>query len=170
DIRSDLKRLRRETDSSRVIVAALDDVTGPGRSSASSRAALSQSRSVAAAGTCSSPAASAAGSTVDPSQSGVLGSGATGTSLPARMGWKLWAPVAAVVVAAISTAIYMYAHRTPMLAEKDSVIIADFANTTGDPVFDGTLRQGLSVQLEQSPYLNILSDAQIAQTVSLMGH
>jgi serine/threonine protein kinase/tetratricopeptide (TPR) repeat protein len=174
DIRSDLKRLRRETDSSRVIVAALDDVTGPGRSSASSRAALSQSRSVAAAGTSNSPAAaaaaSAAGSTVDPSQSGARGSGATGASLPARMGWKLWAPVAAVVVAAISTAIYMYAHRTPMLAEKDSVIIADFANTTGDPVFDGTLRQGLSVQLEQSPYLNILSDAQIAQTMSLMGH
>jgi len=64
----------------------------------------------------------------------------------------------------------MYAHRAPMLTEKDPVVIADFTNTTGDTVFDGTLRQGLSVQLEQSPYLNILSDAQIAQTMSLMGH
>ena len=64
----------------------------------------------------------------------------------------------------------MFAHKPAMLAEKDSVIIADFTNTTGDTVFDGTLRQGLSVQLEQSPYLNILSDAQITQTMSLMGH
>jgi serine/threonine protein kinase/tetratricopeptide (TPR) repeat protein len=173
DIRSDLKRLRRETDSSRVVLAASDDLAGSGRSAASGGAtASSQSRVVGAAG--SGAARSASGSVARPqietSQTGTPGSGATGLSLPARMGWKLWAPVTAVVVAAVSVAGYMYAHRTPMLAEKDSVVIADFANTTGDPVFDGTLRQGLSVQLEQSPYLNILSDAQIAKTMSLMGH
>ena len=49
------------------------------------------------------------------------------------------------------------------------LVLADFANTTGDPVFDGTLRQGLSVQLEQSPFLSIVSDETIQQTLKLMG-
>ena len=49
---------------------------------------------------------------------------------------------------------------------KDTIVLADFTNTTGDPVFDGTLRQGLSVQLEQSPFLSIISDQQIQQTLS----
>lgn len=57
---------------------------------------------------------------------------------------------------------------THKLTEKDTVVLADFTNTTGDPVFDGTLRQGLSVQLEQSPFLNLLSDQRIAQTLSQM--
>ncbi len=133
-----------------------------------------QSRAVNAAsgGTPKAPSGSVPGALpqmqTDPAfQSG---SGATGVSLSARMGWKLWAPAAAVIVVGISVAGYLYAHRAPMLTEKDPVVIADFANTTGDVVFDGTLRQGLSVQLEQSPYLNILSDAQIAQAMSLMGH
>jgi eukaryotic-like serine/threonine-protein kinase len=54
------------------------------------------------------------------------------------------------------------------LTDKDTIVLADFANTTGNPVFDGTLRQGLSVQLEQSPFLSIISDQQIQQTLSLM--
>ena len=55
------------------------------------------------------------------------------------------------------------------LTEKDTIVLADFANATGDTVFDGTLRQGLSVQLEQSPFLRIISDQQIQQTLGLMG-
>jgi tetratricopeptide (TPR) repeat protein len=55
------------------------------------------------------------------------------------------------------------------LNEKDTIVLADFANSTGDPVFDGTLRQGLSVQLEQSPFLSIVSDSQIQQTLKMMG-
>jgi eukaryotic-like serine/threonine-protein kinase len=57
----------------------------------------------------------------------------------------------------------------PKLTEKDTVVLADFANTTGDAVFDGTLRQGLSVQLEQSPFLSIISDQQVQQTLQMMG-
>jgi len=57
---------------------------------------------------------------------------------------------------------------SPSLTDKDTIVLADFTNTTGDPVFDGTLRQGLSAQLEQSPFLNLLSDQRIAQTLSLM--
>ena len=54
------------------------------------------------------------------------------------------------------------------MTEKDTIVLADFTNTTGDPVFDGTLRQGLSAQLEQSPFLNLLSDERVAQTLALM--
>lgn len=167
DVRSDLKRLRRETDSSRVVLAASDDAGGA--------AVTSQTRAAGAAGSGSARIASAAGSSaaaqIESSHSRTTGSGATGASLQARMGWKLWATVGLVLVLICGGIVgYLDAHKPPMLAEKDSVVIADFANTTGDPVFDGTLRQGLSVQLEQSPYLNILSDAQIAKTMSLMGH
>ena len=75
---------------------------------------------------------------------------------------------AAVTAVAISIAGYFYFRHTPKLTEKDSIVLADFTNTTGDPVFDGTLRQGLSIQLEQSPFLNIVSDQQIQRTLQMM--
>ena len=56
------------------------------------------------------------------------------------------------------------------LTYKDTIVLADFVNTTGDPVFDRTLRQGLSFQLEQSPFLSIVTDQQIQQTLQMMGH
>ena len=55
------------------------------------------------------------------------------------------------------------------LTEKDSILLADFVNTTGDPVFDGTLKQALAVQLEQSPYLNIVPDQTIRKALQFMG-
>jgi tetratricopeptide (TPR) repeat protein len=64
---------------------------------------------------------------------------------------------------------YFYFHRIPKLTDKDTIILADFDNKTGDAVFDGALRQGLSVQLEQSPFLSIISDQQIQQTFQMMG-
>jgi serine/threonine protein kinase len=85
-----------------------------------------------------------------------------------RLGWKLVVP-AALVVLALSAAGYFYFHRTPRLTEKDTIVLADFSNTTGDPVFDGTLRQGLAVQLEQSPFLSLVSEQQIQQTLRMMG-
>jgi len=82
---------------------------------------------------------------------------------------KIWfAAAAAVLLVAVSVFAYLHFHRTAKLTDKDTVVLADFANTTGDPVFDGTLRQGLSIQLEQSPFLNLLSDQRIEQTLSLM--
>jgi eukaryotic-like serine/threonine-protein kinase len=62
-----------------------------------------------------------------------------------------------------------YSGKARALTEKDTIVLADFTNTTGDTVFDGTLRQGLSVQLEQSPFLSIISDQQIQQTLQMMG-
>jgi hypothetical protein len=86
---------------------------------------------------------------------------------------KLWK---VLVPAAIDTcrccnrrAFYLRSRQTATrLTEKDSIVLSEFTNTTGDPIFDGTLRQGLSAQLEQSPFLNLLSDQRVAQTVALM--
>jgi serine/threonine protein kinase len=82
--------------------------------------------------------------------------------------WKMTLPAAAAVLT-LSVAGYVYLHRAPTLTEKDSIVLADFENRTGDPVFDDTLRQGLSVELQQSPFLNLLADRQIQQQLALMG-
>ncbi|MGA8452053.1 MAG: protein kinase [Candidatus Acidiferrales bacterium] len=82
--------------------------------------------------------------------------------------WKVVVP-AAIAVVALAVGSYLYFNRTQKLTDKDTIVLADFTNTTGDPVFDGTLRQGLSVQLEQSPFLSIISDQQIQQTLQMMG-
>ncbi|MGH9494494.1 MAG: winged helix-turn-helix domain-containing protein, partial [Candidatus Sulfotelmatobacter sp.] len=84
------------------------------------------------------------------------------------MRWKV-IPFAGIAVLVLATGSYFYFHRAPKLTEKDSIVLADFANTTGDPVFDGTLRQGLSVQLEESPFLSIISDDRIRQALEMMG-
>ena len=83
---------------------------------------------------------------------------------------KRWKAVvlAAVVALALSVGGYFYFHRTPKLTDKDTIVLADFANTTGDAVFDGTLRQGLAVQLEQSPFLKIMDDEQVQHELRLM--
>jgi eukaryotic-like serine/threonine-protein kinase len=82
--------------------------------------------------------------------------------------WKAIVPAAGVILM-LSAATYFYFHGTPKLTNKDTIILADFTNTTGDPVFDGTLRQGISVQLEQSPFLSLISQERILHTLSLMG-
>jgi predicted Ser/Thr protein kinase len=63
----------------------------------------------------------------------------------------------------------VHSHRALALTEKDTLVLADFTNTTGDPVFDGTLRQGLAIQLEQSPFLSLVPDDRIRRTLRLMG-
>jgi tetratricopeptide (TPR) repeat protein len=82
---------------------------------------------------------------------------------------KVAVPVAAAVVAALLAGGYWYLHRTPKLTDKDTLVLADFMNSTGDPVFDGTLRQGLAVELQQSPFLSLISEERIERTLRLMG-
>ena len=80
--------------------------------------------------------------------------------------------LAGAALLAVAAAVLFYVHfrsQPAKLTNKDTVVLADFTNTTGDPVFDGTLRQGLAVQLEQTPYLSLISDARIGQTLRLMG-
>jgi serine/threonine protein kinase/tetratricopeptide (TPR) repeat protein len=76
--------------------------------------------------------------------------------------------LALIAALALAAGGYFYFNPTPKLTEKDAIILADFTNTTGDPVFDGTLRQGLSSQLEQSPFFRIISGDLIVQTLRLM--
>jgi serine/threonine protein kinase len=76
---------------------------------------------------------------------------------------------ATALVLSAATAGYFYFHHTPKLTDKDTIVLGDFTNKTDDPVFDGTLRQGLEVQLEQSPFLSLVSEQKIRRTLSLMG-
>ena len=90
---------------------------------------------------------------------------------PRRSTWKTGI-LAGIALAVISAAALLFFHVRPQpakLTNTDTVVLADFTNTTGDAVFDGTLRQGLAVQLEQTPYLSLISDARIGQTLRLMG-
>jgi eukaryotic-like serine/threonine-protein kinase len=74
--------------------------------------------------------------------------------------------LAVLVIAAIAA--FLLIRRTPALTEKDTILVADFVNTTGDAVFDGTLKQALAIQLEQSPFLNIFSDQRVREALRLM--
>jgi DNA-binding winged helix-turn-helix (wHTH) protein/tetratricopeptide (TPR) repeat protein len=82
--------------------------------------------------------------------------------------WNKAIVAAALAIVATAAVAYFLTHRAPKLTTKDTVVLADFANRTGDPVFDGTLRQGLLAQLQQSPFLNLLPDQSVAQTLALM--
>ena len=81
--------------------------------------------------------------------------------------WKIAALIAFIILL-IAGSLFYRLRQTKVLSNKDTIVLADFNNTTGDPVFDGTLRQGLGSQLEQSPFLSLISDQRIAQTLALM--
>jgi len=92
------------------------------------------------------------------------------TIVPVQGVRRRWAVVAALIgIATMGTASYFYFHRAPKLTDKDTIVLSDFDNKTGDPVFDDTLKQGLSVQLEQSPFLALISERRVIDTLRLMG-
>jgi Flp pilus assembly protein TadD/predicted Ser/Thr protein kinase len=155
DIRADLQRLKRDTDSGRTTAASGEDAN------VASGAVASMPASGAGAAASGSGAAAAA----------VAPPSGEATAAPARASKRRWllGGVAAVVVIATIVGVYAYLHRAPALTEKDSIVLADFTNTTGDAVFDGTLRQALIVKLQESPFLNILSEEQMRQTLKFMG-
>ncbi|HSE30605.1 MAG TPA: protein kinase [Pyrinomonadaceae bacterium] len=82
---------------------------------------------------------------------------------------KASALMAAAFVIAVAAGLFFYLKPVSALTDKDTILIADFVNTTADTVFDGTLKQGLAVQLSQSPFLNVFPDARVRQTLRLMG-
>src|SRR5580692_11471007 len=81
--------------------------------------------------------------------------------------WKVIVPIAAAVLALL-VAGYFYFHRGPKLTDKDTILLADFTNTTGDAVFDDTLKTALEVSLRQSPFLSVLSDFDVTKTLQQM--
>jgi eukaryotic-like serine/threonine-protein kinase len=92
-----------------------------------------------------------------------------------RLRWSrahlVWVGLAVLMVAAVGGGLYWRwrAHKVPALTDKDTVVLADFDNKTGDPVFNDTLKQGLAIQLEQSPFLELISQGKVNQTLKLMG-
>lgn len=78
--------------------------------------------------------------------------------------------IAGVFIIALATGAFFRFHRASTLTEKDTIVLLDFANSTGDTVFDDTLKQALSIQLSQSPFLNIMSDQRMSETLQMMGH
>ncbi|HEX4595324.1 MAG TPA: protein kinase, partial [Bryobacteraceae bacterium] len=174
ELRADLARLKRDTDSSRVSAATVM----PTSSSGAIRDATSQQMPVSApviaavltpaSGTSAATPASSTHATTAASSTVTGGTSSTSPMATSSTRWPLVAG-AAILIAALTAAGYFLLHRTPKLTGKGSVILADFTNTTGDPVFDDALRQGLASQLGQSPFLNILSDQQIRQQLRFMG-
>ncbi len=144
DMRADLKRLKRETESSRTGIPVAADASQP---------------AVTSPGLSSDRQKSASGS--DQSSATVPASGAR---------WKILVPAAVVVLAAlIGVGLYFRPRPATVVTEKDTVVLADFSNSTGDPVFDDALKQALAVDLGQSPFINILSDRKVGETLRLMG-
>jgi eukaryotic-like serine/threonine-protein kinase len=98
----------------------------------------------------------------------------SGVKSAAKSTGRRWMAIAAValVVTVLAVGGWLYFARRAqahMLTEKDTIVLSDFDNKTGDPVFDDTLRQGLAVQLDQSPFLFMISDGKINQTLKMMG-
>jgi eukaryotic-like serine/threonine-protein kinase len=93
--------------------------------------------------------------------------------LARKVVWRRWAIIASLALLAIAVAgtylVHFFRHRQHVLTGQDTIVLADFANTTGDPAFDGALRRALTMQLKQSPFLSVLSDARIRRTLPLMG-
>jgi len=83
--------------------------------------------------------------------------------------WKIVVTSGVVVAALIAGGLYYRSHRTTPLTVKDTIVLADFDNKTGDTVFDDALKQALAMELGQSPFLNILSDRKVSQTLRMMG-
>jgi serine/threonine protein kinase/Flp pilus assembly protein TadD len=102
-------------------------------------------------------------------------SGSSAQSLPAPAASKralrftILGALALLLLAVLASGAYFYFHRPAKLTDKDTIVLADFTNTTGDPVFDDTLKQALSISLQQSPFLSLLSDQKIKDTLALMG-
>jgi serine/threonine protein kinase/Flp pilus assembly protein TadD len=160
DIRTDLQRLKRDSSDSKRIALLTEPAEGdvqPARSSGVRAAAGSGSRARAGAAprVVAASASASSGQVLDRLRS-------------TRLVSKILTPVA---VLALAASVYLYFHfrQPPRLTDKDVIVIADFANTTGDPVFDSALKEALAVDLEQSPFLNVLSDRKLSETLKLMG-
>jgi serine/threonine protein kinase/tetratricopeptide (TPR) repeat protein len=155
DIRADLQRLKRDMETGRAVAASSGSV-----------AAAQESGTRPAAQTISSGSRTA--TVAFPSSgSAIPASEAVPVARPRK--WAI--PVAAgiIIAALVGGGLFFRSRRANALTEKDTVVLADFVNTTGDPVFDGTLKQALAVELEESPYLNILPESRVREALGFMG-
>ncbi len=147
EIRADLQRLKRDTETGRV------------PSASSGRIATIQESGPQAAAAQPTPASVSTNAATPPLPEVAV---AKKQNL-----WKIAAP-AIIVAALIAGGLYYRLHRAKPLTDKETIVLADFANRTGDPVFDDTLKTALSVALNQSPFLNVLSENKVTATLKLM--
>ena len=147
DMRAELQRLKRDTDSGRssIITPAADEAE-PGTSAA----------------VTAQPSSGKQKYVVSTNQV-VL------TAKQGKLNWKIVVPGVAILLVLLAGGLYWGWHKPVKLTEKDTIVLADFTNTTGDAVFDGTLRQGLTAQLEQSPFLRIIPEQRVVETLRYMG-
>ena len=162
EMRSELLRLKRDTETGRVGVASSGTV-------------------LAAQEPVFSPVASAPASVSGPTPAIAVSSSSAAqvTAIPAagrRRLWRVLVPAVVVLIGAlVAVGVYLRsrsatpAAKTDALTEKDTVVLADFDNKTGDAVFDDALKQALAVELGQSPFLNVLSDRKVSETLGMMG-
>ena len=163
DIRSELMRLKRDTDSGRSPSASSGSM--PIAQDSGSVSQLSQRSAVVSVPSLAASAVSSA--------TGALSSSPTENSAQVPAAKKSWLkfaiPAAGLLLALVAGGFYYRStHQTPKLTSKDTIVLADFDNKSGDAVFDDTLRQALTVALNQSPYLNVLGDNKVASTLKLM--
>ncbi len=179
DMRSDLKRLKRETESRRGVPATSGSVSivpESGSFPAQSVPVQPRTEQPSAAEPPSSGSGSSPALASSPSSRAVKA--AEVPTAASRNLWKILVPAVVVVVALVAGFLYWRSRSaspaatstsTAPLTEKDTIVLADFENKTGEPVFDDALKQALGVQLGQSPFLNILSDRKVEDTLHLMG-
>ncbi|HXY51822.1 MAG TPA: protein kinase [Terriglobales bacterium] len=163
DMRADLKRVLRESQSGRTSTLEVGELPPAGSSGSAPRVASAGSvPAVAAASSGTLPAVSSGAHPAAASSASVA------TQVP-RPKWTLYAGLGALVCIVAAVAFLFYHQRPHAIGEKDSILVTDFVNTTGDPVFDGTLKKALTVDLQQSPFLNVVSDQQVQKTLKFMG-
>ena len=156
EMRAELQRLKRDTDSGRAAVHT-EVAQMPPLSAAAVAGAPGSAQVAAAQSAVSAP---------------VVASQPSSPALAAifRPRWKIIVPALVLIAAIVGGVLYFRSRQAHILTEKDTIVLADFANTTAEAVFDDTLKQALRVQLEQSPFLHVLSDQQVKQQLRYMGH
>jgi serine/threonine protein kinase/predicted Zn-dependent protease/TolB-like protein len=167
DMRADLKRVRREMESGRTPVQESGDAAlPPNHPSGSGIRPAAPSGSAAVAAASSGSVAAAPGS----AQLAAAGSASGVIPVPvARPKWPLYLALASAVCVIAVMGLILYQRRAHAITEKDSILVTDFVNTTGDAVFDGTLKKALAVDLQQSPFLNVVPEQQVLKTLKFMG-
>jgi tetratricopeptide (TPR) repeat protein/predicted Ser/Thr protein kinase len=144
DMRTELQRLKRGTESGRTaaVTTATETQPAPANSAAASAAAAP-----------------------------LAGKASTVAAVPAKTHAARWPMLASAAVMAVALGVgawLYFARRAQVLTEKDTIVLGDFTNTTNDAIFDDTLKTALNVSLRQSPFLNVLSDSKVVSTLKLM--
>jgi eukaryotic-like serine/threonine-protein kinase len=143
EVRTDLQRLKRDTESGRPAAVAVE----------------------------AEPVSASSVGATSPAQPPIAGKSPAVSAVPAKAPAVRWPILAGVAVAAVVLGVVAwlyFARKAQALTEKDSIVLADFTNTTGDAIFDDTLKTALNVSLRQSPFLNVLSDSEVAKTLQQM--